>query len=90
MTDLRELLEATSNRDRAERDNRSKDEFLAMLAHELRRSAQSPMPSECSSSRTPTASPRTAHEVIARQVGHISQLISDLLDVERVVSGKSG
>ncbi len=32
----RELLEANSNRDRAERDNRTKDEFLAMLAHELR------------------------------------------------------
>ena len=29
-----------------------------------------------------------AHEVIARQVGHISHLINDLLDVERVVSGK--
>jgi CheY-like chemotaxis protein len=29
-----------------------------------------------------------AHQVIARQVGHLSQLMSDLLDVERVVSGK--
>ncbi len=36
VTDLRELLEANSNRDRAERDSRTKDEFLAMLAHELR------------------------------------------------------
>ena len=36
VTDLSELLEANSNRDRAERDNRTKDEFLAMLAHELR------------------------------------------------------
>ena len=29
-----------------------------------------------------------AHDVIARQVGHITHLIDDLLDVERVVSGK--
>ena len=36
VTDLTELLEANSNRDRAERDSRTKDEFLAMLAHELR------------------------------------------------------
>ena len=36
VTDLSELLEANSNRDRAERDSRTKDEFLAMLAHELR------------------------------------------------------
>src|SRR6185503_20521890 len=36
VTDLRELFEATSNRERAEHDNRTKDEFLAMLAHELR------------------------------------------------------
>ena len=36
VTDLSELLEANSSRDRAEHDNRTKDEFLAMLAHELR------------------------------------------------------
>ena len=36
VTDLSELLEANSNRDRAEHDSRTKDEFLAMLAHELR------------------------------------------------------
>ena len=36
VTDMTELLEAHSNRDRAERDSRTKDEFLALLAHELR------------------------------------------------------
>ena len=29
-----------------------------------------------------------AHDVIVRQVGHVSHLINDMLDVERVVSGK--
>ena len=90
VTDLSELLEANSNRDRAERDNRTKDEFLAMLAHELR----NPLGAISNAVRVlevthaegePAA---RAHEVIARQVGHISRLINDLLDVERVVSGR--
>jgi PAS domain S-box-containing protein len=90
VTDLSELLEANSNRDRAERDNRTKDEFLAMLAHELR----NPLGAISNAVRVlelthAEGEPATrAHEVIARQVGHISRLINDLLDVERVVSGR--
>jgi PAS domain S-box-containing protein len=90
VTDLRELLEANSHRDRAERDSRTKDEFLATLAHELR----TPLGAISNAVRVlelthTEGEPATrAHEVIARQVGHISQLINDLLDVERVVSGK--
>jgi signal transduction histidine kinase/ActR/RegA family two-component response regulator len=90
VTDLRELFEATNNRDRAERDNRTKDEFLAMLAHELR----TPLGAIANAVRVlelahaEGESAARAHEVITQQVGHISQLISDLLDVERVVSGK--
>ena len=90
VTDLRELLEANSNRDRAERDSRTKDEFLAMLAHELR----NPLGAISNAVRVlelthAEGEPATrAHDVIARQVGHISRLIDDLLDVERVVSGK--
>jgi len=90
VTDLRELFEATSNRDRAEHDNRTKDEFLAMLAHELR----TPLGAIANAvrvlerARVEGEHAARAHTVIARQVGHISQLITDLLDVERVVSGK--
>src|SRR5437868_3369573 len=36
VTDLSELLEANRGRARAEHDSRTKDEFLAMLGHELR------------------------------------------------------
>ena len=55
VTDLTELLEATSNRARAEHESRTKDEFLTMLAHELRTplGAISQCRRECSSSRTP-------------------------------------
>jgi PAS domain S-box-containing protein len=90
VSDLSEILEATSSRDRAQRDNRTKDEFLAILAHELR----SPLAAISGAVRvlelahvreTPAV---RAHEVITRQVGHISHLIEELLDVERVVSGK--
>jgi signal transduction histidine kinase/ActR/RegA family two-component response regulator len=90
VTDLSELLEAKSNRDRAERDSRTKDEFLAMLAHELRNplGAISNAAHVIEWTHGEGESATRAHEAIARQVGHISHLISDLLDVERVVSGK--
>jgi two-component system, sensor histidine kinase len=90
VTDLSELLEARNGRDRAERDSRTKDEFLAMLAHELRnplgviRSAVQVL-EQVQQGAEPAA---RAHEVIARQVGHLSHLIEDLLDVERAASGK--
>jgi two-component system, sensor histidine kinase len=89
VTDMRELLEAHSNRERAERGSRMKDEFLALVAHELRNplgaisgAAQVLKVMHTRKSRT------AAHEVIARQVGHITRLVDDLLDIERVVSGK--
>ena len=90
VTDLRELHEAYSTRDRAERDSRMKDEFLAMLAHELRNplgvinSAVLVLDSTKSGGKTETR----ARDVISRQVSHLSRLLDDLLDVERVVSGK--
>jgi signal transduction histidine kinase len=90
VTDMTELLEAHSNRDRAERDSRTKDEFLALLAHELRNPLGAISTAAEVLKVTPAAGkPETrAHEVIARQVGHITRLVDDLLDIERVVSGK--
>jgi PAS domain S-box-containing protein len=90
VTDLRELLEANSGRERAERESRTKDEFLATLAHELRNPLGAIGNAVGMLELTnATGAPATrAHEVIARQVGYISHLIEELLDVERVVSGK--
>ena len=90
VTDLTELLQARTSRDRAERDSRSKDDFLAMLSHELR----TPLAAIGSAVRVleltqgAGASLSRAHDVIARQVSHVTNLINDLLDVERVVAGK--
>jgi PAS domain S-box-containing protein len=90
VTDLSELLEANSKRERAERDNRTKDEFLAMLAHELRNplGAISTAVAVLESTHAEGEPATRAHEVIIRQVDHVSHLLNDLLDVERVVSGK--
>ena len=90
VTDLRELLEANSGRERAERESRMKDEFLTTLAHELRNPLGAIGNAVGMLELThATGAPATrAREVIARQVGYISHLIEELLDVERVVSGK--
>jgi len=90
VTDLRELIEATRSRERAERDNRTKDDFLAMLAHEVRNplGAINAALGVLDSGHAAGEVSIRARGVIARQVEHISRMLSDLLDVERVVSGK--
>lgn len=90
VTDLSALMEANNMRERAERQNRTKDEFLVMLAHELRSplAAISTAVTLLESAHAAGESAPHAHDVISRQVNRISLLINDLLDVERVVSGK--
>jgi two-component system, sensor histidine kinase len=90
VTDLTEILAAKSNRDRAERDSRTKDDFLAILAHELRNplGAISAAAGMLEVTHGVGVRATRAHELIARQVGHITHLIDDLLDIERVVAGK--
>jgi PAS domain S-box-containing protein len=91
VTDLSEILEANRNRERAERNSRTKDEFLTMLAHELR----NPLGAIINAvgvlelNHPEGESAARVHDMITRQVGHVSRLIDDLLDVERVVSGKT-
>jgi len=67
-----------------------KDEFLAMLAHELR-NPLAPIVSAAtmlSNFKIDPAMVQRASEIIARQAGHMTSLIDDLLDVSRVTRGK--
>ncbi|MFD2367885.1 ATP-binding protein [Pseudoduganella sp. GCM10020061] len=66
-----------------------KDEFLAMLAHELR-NPLAPIAAAADLLRITQESNgtvRNASAIIARQVKHMSALIDDLLDVSRVTRG---
>jgi PAS domain S-box-containing protein len=70
--------------------DRRKDEFLAMLAHELR-NPLAPIRSSVEILRLiglPDANLKQAGAVIERQVAHLARLVDDLLDVSRITSGK--
>ncbi|GIZ50420.1 PAS domain S-box protein [Noviherbaspirillum aridicola] len=69
--------------------DRRKDEFLAMLAHELR-NPLAPIGAAADLLRLAHgdgARVRQASEIIARQVRHMTALVDDLLDVSRVTRG---
>jgi len=74
---------------------RSKDEFLAMLSHELR-NPLAPIRAAAHMLRLQepkggaAANPilQTAREVIERQVANLTKMISDLSEVSRVISGR--
>ena len=67
---------------------RRKDEFLAMLAHELR-NPLAPISSAAELLKISTSPERirASSDVIARQVRHMTSLVDDLLDVSRVTRG---
>jgi signal transduction histidine kinase len=70
--------------------DRKKDEFLAMLAHELR-NPLAPIRNALEIQRTPAADAEMvtrARETMARQLGNMVRLIDDLLDVSRITKGK--
>lgn len=70
--------------------NRVKDEFLAMLAHELR-NPLAPILQSVHLLRSEGATSAELHAssvIIERQTRHISRLLDDLLDVSRVTRGK--
>jgi two-component system, sensor histidine kinase len=74
----------------ARRENRSKDEFLAMLAHELRNPLGAIQAAVQALGTTGVLNPTAvrASGIIQRQVLHMAHLVDDLLDVGRVVTGK--
>jgi PAS domain S-box-containing protein len=92
-TDIHDIVMAESERANLvaslQEQDRRKDEFLAMLAHELRNplapiSAAADM---LKFGRADEERVARASEVIGRQVRHMSSLVDDLLDVSRVTRG---
>jgi signal transduction histidine kinase/ActR/RegA family two-component response regulator len=70
--------------------DRRKDEFLAMLAHELR-NPLSPIRSAVevmSFWHLPEPEQREVLDIVRRQVSHMAHLLDDLLDVSRITRGK--
>jgi two-component system, sensor histidine kinase len=83
-------VNAQSLRDDAEAANRRQNEFLAMLAHELRNPLAPISMAATLLERIPNGPPQLPGltGVIARQVGHMAHLLDDLLDAARISSGK--
>ncbi len=83
--ELRRRAEALAEADRR------KDEFLAMLSHELR-APLAPLLSAAEVMRAggPLPDPQLewAREMVARQVTHMAGLLEDLLDLSRITVGK--
>jgi PAS domain S-box-containing protein len=78
------LLRALQDSDRA------KDVFLATLAHELRNPLAPVWNGLSIIKRAPADAARVEHvaQMIERQVGQLSRLVDDLLDVSRISTGK--
>jgi PAS domain S-box-containing protein len=87
---LRDITERKKNEERLREENKAKDDFLAMLAHELR----NPLNPILSAVRVmEQVGPRDAtlervRGIIDRQVRHMAHLVDDLLDVSRISRGK--
>ena len=78
-------LALRSARDVAEAANRAKDEFLAMLGHELR-NPLAPMLTALQLMRLKGQHSRE-QDVLERQVQHLGRMVDDLLDVSRITRG---
>jgi NO-binding membrane sensor protein with MHYT domain/ActR/RegA family two-component response regulator/two-component sensor histidine kinase len=76
--------------DRAAESSRAKDEFLAMLGHELRNPLAAIAAAVHLLEKSQPATPEFgfARRVIARQSQHLNAMVADLLDVGRAISGK--
>lgn len=84
------LHDARAARDEAEAANRMKDLFLATLSHELRTPLNAILgwAKLLGTGKLPAESVRDGLEVIERNALAQAQLINDLLDVSRIISGK--
>jgi signal transduction histidine kinase/CheY-like chemotaxis protein len=86
----REIERSRQAEERLQDANRRKDEFLAMLSHELR-NPLAPIRTAAEVIRRvapPDPTLRLARDVVDRQVAHLVRLVDELLDVSRISEGK--
>ena len=93
----RERAERTADalrlaREEAERANHAKDEFLAVVAHELKQPLSAMLPAVSLmrlrlSPESLSSSERTL-DLLNRQITHLQRIVTDLLDASRVVRGQ--
>jgi signal transduction histidine kinase/CheY-like chemotaxis protein len=86
----REMDRAKSAEQKLQEANRRKDEFLAMLSHELRNPLAPIMTAAQVLRNVAPTDSRVGwvRDVIERQVTHLTGLVDDLLDVSRITQGK--
>lgn len=86
----REVAERQEAEQKLEQESRRKDEFLAMLSHELR-NPMAPIRNAVEvMRRTAPGDPAQswARDIIGRQISHLTRLVEELLDVARIAQGK--
>ena len=86
---FRDITDRKQAEEKLKEADRRKDEFLAMLAHELR-NPLAPISAAAELlklAELPPAHVRDTSDIISRQVDHMTGLINDLLDVSRVTTG---
>jgi signal transduction histidine kinase/ActR/RegA family two-component response regulator len=71
-----------------EQSSHAKDQFLAMLGHELRNPLSPIMTALALMGRRQAGDTSRERAIISRQVKHLVRLVDDLLDVSRVTRGK--
>ncbi len=90
LTERRQLEIARSHAATLADLSRRKDEFLAMLSHELRNPLAPILNSVQLLRATPLSNPvqEQAVSIIGRQVTQLTHLIDDLLEISRIVTGR--
>jgi signal transduction histidine kinase len=85
-----EIAERRRAEEELKQAGRRKDEFLAMLAHELRNPLAPILSAVELMRRNGSADPNLlqARNVIERQAQHLTRLVDDLLDAARITQGK--
>ncbi|MEP7311753.1 MAG: response regulator [Pseudomonadota bacterium] len=87
----REIVDRLAAESELQDANQRKDEFLAMLSHELRNPLAPIRAAIEMIRRTAPPEPKItwASDIMARQVGQMTRLIDELLDVARISQGKT-